>query len=239
MSADRPTAIALIPARGGSKRIARKNVRPFAGLPLIAHSIRTALRSGVFARVIVSSDDAEIQRVAREHGAEAPFTRPDDLSDDHATTEQVIHHALDWLEEHTGEVPANICCLYATAPLLSAESLRQGLERLDAIGATTALSVTTFPFPPQRALRQGEHERLAMLHPEHRKTRSQDLEELWHDAGQFYWLDVARFRSCGTLYNDDMIGVVLPRHRVQDIDTLEDWKRAELLHALIQQEDAE
>lgn len=227
--------VALIPARGGSKRIPRKNLRDFAGKPLIAHSISIALDAGVFARVIVSTDDEEIATIAREAGAEVPFKRPAELSNDHATTDTVLLHALSWLAAHDKDPVTHLCCIYATAPLLEPEDLRRGIDVLEDHSASTALSITTFPFPIQRALRN-QDQRLVLREPEHRLTRSQDLEEMYHDAGQFYWVDVANYLEHRKLYNDDMVGVNLPRHRVQDIDTLEDWTRAELLWKVLRRE---
>lgn len=217
---------AVIPARGGSKRIPGKNIKFFAGTPMIAWSIEIAQASGLFDRIIVSTDSPDIAAVARAHGAEAPFVRPAELSDDHAATAPVLRHALEWLNANGPKV-ARLCCIYATAPFVRAQDLRQGLSLLDAHGATSVFSVTTFPFPVQRALRLTEDGRLTMLWPEFELTRSNDLVEAYHDAGQFYWLDADRFLIEGRMYAEDSRPVILPRHRVQDIDTPEDWERAE------------
>jgi N-acylneuraminate cytidylyltransferase len=225
--------IAIIPARGGSKRIPRKNVKRFAGLPLIVHSIQAAIGSGVFDRVIVSTDDDEIAAVACENGGEVPFWRPPELADDHTTTDQVLQHAFGWLADH-GTVPEFACCLYATALFVLPEDLRNGLDLLRQKDATTAFSVTTFPFPILRALRINVRGRVEMFWPEHRLTRSQDLPEAWHDAGQFYWMNVAKYMKELRLFSSDSVGVPLPRWRVQDIDTPEDWERAEKLYSIIQ-----
>ncbi len=220
--------IALIPARGGSKRIPGKNIRPFAGVPLLGRSISVALSAKVFSRVIVSTDDPKVEEVAVEYGAEVPFRRPAEIANDSAPTDAVLQHALDWLSDRN-ELPSQLCCVFATAPLLEAEALRRGLELLVEHDAATALAVTTFHFPIQRALRSTPAGRLVMREPEHRLTRSQDLEEHMHDAGQFFWIDVAKYRACGAIYNDNMVPVALPPHRVQDIDTEADWTRAELM----------
>jgi len=225
--------ICIIPARGGSKRIPRKNVKLFAGLPMIAHSIRAAQRAGVFERIIVSTEDDEIMKVAREYGAEAPFRRPPELADDHTVTDAVLIHALDWFAAR-GEGPAYACCLYATAPFVRPSDLRRGLELLREKGATTAFSVVSFEFTIFRALRVNAGGRVEMFWPENRLKRSQDLPEAWHDAGQFYWLDVARYRREPRLFSSDSVPVVLPRHLVQDIDTIEDWETAEHMHAALQ-----
>lgn len=222
-------AVAVIPARGGSRRIPRKNIRDFAGKPMIAWSIEAALSSGCFARVIISTDDDEIAAVAEAHGAEVPFRRPDALSDDHTGTIPVIAHAIDWLVEQ-GEAPDAVCCLYATAPFVQAEDLQAGLSALqESDDVDYAFSVTSYAFPIQRALRLTPEGRVAMFQPEHFHTRSQDLEEAWHDAGQFYWGRAAAWREGTPIFSEHAVPVKLPRHRVQDIDTPEDWQRAEWL----------
>lgn len=222
-------AIAVIPARGGSKRIPRKNIREFAGKPMIAWSIEAALASGCFSRVIVSTDDDEIAAVAEACGVEVPFRRPADLSDDHTGTIPVIAHAIDWLRKQ-GEAPEVVCCLYATAPFVQAEDLRAGLRALQGSDAVDyAFSVTSYSFPIQRALRLTPEGRVGMFQPEHFTTRSQDLEEAWHDAGQFYWGRASAWTNGLPIFTERAVPVLLPRHRVQDIDTLEDWRRAEWL----------
>jgi pseudaminic acid cytidylyltransferase len=219
--------LAVIPARGGSKRIPRKNIKPFVGKPIIAWSIAAALQSGCFDRVVVSTDDEEIAAVARACGAEVPFMRPAALADDHAGTLAVMRHAVDAcaVDRATGRA----CCIYATAPFLLAEDLRRGLEILEQSGADYAFSVTSFAFPIQRALRMTPQGRVEMFNPEHFATRSQDLEEAWHDAGQFYWGRAAAWLDEAPLFGPGSAPVMLPRHRVQDIDTPEDWLRAEWL----------
>lgn len=220
--------LAVIPARGGSKRIPRKNIRPFAGLPIIAWSIRAAIESRCFDRILVSTDDEEIAAVARAFGAETPFLRPRELADDHTGTIPVVAHAIDWQNEQS--MPATeVCCIYATAPFVRAEDLHRGLQVLQESGAEYAFSVTTYPFPIQRAIRITADGRVEMFQPEHFHSRSQDLEEAWHDAGQFYWGRAAAWLAGKPLFSHDAAPVPLPRHRVQDIDTLEDWERAEWL----------
>ncbi len=221
--------IALIPARGGSKRIPKKNIRNFLGKPIIAYTIEAAIESGCFDRVIVSTDCPEIKKVAIEYGAEVPFLRPDDIANDYATTVDVIKHAISWLEMDGS--PVNyICCLYATAPFMRTCDIISGLQKLkDEPTASYAFTVTSFAFPVQRAIKLKEG-RMAMFHPEHLKTRSQDLEEGYHDAGQFYWGQPEAFLQDIPLFSDSAIPIILPRHLVQDIDTEEDWYRAELLY---------
>lgn len=218
--------LAVIPARGGSKRIPRKNLREFCGRPILAWSVAAALESGCFDRVVVSTEDGEIAALARTLGAEVPFERSADLADDHTGTGPVVADAVD----ACGLADTDLaCCIYATAPFVTAADLRRGLEVLEESGAEYALSVTSFPFPIQRAVRLVEGGRLEMFQPEHLLTRSQDLEEAWHDAGQFYWGRARAWRAGTPLFSRDAAPVPLPRHRVQDIDTPEDWTRAELL----------
>ncbi|MFZ5467440.1 MAG: pseudaminic acid cytidylyltransferase [Pseudomonadota bacterium] len=218
--------LAVIPARGGSKRIPRKNIRPFGGKPMIAWSIEAALQSGCFDHVIVSTDDAEIADVARAHGAAVPFMRPAELSDDHTGTIPVIRHAIEWFQRQ-GTAPEKVCCIYATAPFVRVEDIRQGLDVLGSTGCDYAFSVTSYAFPIQRALRLTATGRVEMFHPEHFNTRSQDLEEAYHDAGQFYWGQNSAWLAGKPIFSPAAAPVILPRHRVQDIDTPEDWERAE------------
>lgn len=225
------TALAVIPARGGSKRIPRKNIKPFHGRPMIAWSIDAALASGCFAAVIVSTEDDEIAAVAESLGAAVPFRRPAALADDHTGTAEVIADAAArWAE---GRAPPDlVCCLYATAPFVTPDDLRRGRDLIAARGADYAFSVTDFPYPIQRALRLMPDGGVAMMHPEHETTRSQDLEPAWHDAGQFYWGRFAAWQGLRPIFGPASVAVPLPRHRVQDIDTPEDWDIAERLFAL-------
>ncbi|MFK4658865.1 pseudaminic acid cytidylyltransferase [Bradyrhizobium japonicum] len=220
--------IAVIPARGGSKRIPRKNIRPFCGKPIIAYSIEAAQASGLFDEIIVSTDDAEIAEVARQFGATAPFVRPEEISDDHIGTAAVVKHAATWFIERGDDV-THVCCIYATAPLIQARSLREAHDTLTGSDAAFAFSVTSYAFPIQRALRMTPAGRVDPFHPEHRLTRSQDLEPAYHDAGQFYWGTAAAFLADVPIFSERSVGVVLPRHLVQDIDTVEDWEQAEYM----------
>jgi N-acylneuraminate cytidylyltransferase len=227
--------LALIPARGGSKRIPRKNVKLFAGLPMLAHPIRAARATGVFERIVVSTDCPEIAVTAREHGAEVPFMRPAELADDFAGTDAVIRHALDFFADR-GEAPERFCCIYATAPFVRAEDLIRGLDLLVGRQAATVFAATRFAAPIFRALRLTGDGRAEMFWPENFGKRSQDLPEAYHDAGQFYWGDTARYGEAGKLFNSRSVPVLLPRSRVQDIDTPEDWDAAERLYRLLQLE---
>ena len=225
--------LAVIPARGGSKRIPRKNIKPFCGKPMIAWSIEAARHCGCFDQVVVSTDDAEIAEVARQYGAQVPFMRPQTLSDDHTGTTAVVAHAIDWFAAQDN-TPEQVCCLYATAPFVSADDLRRGLAVLTETGSDYAFAVTSYAFPIQRAIRITKANRVEMFSPEHFNTRSQDLEEAYHDAGQFYWGRASAWLADKMLFGPDSAPVMLPRHRVQDIDTPEDWLRAEWLFKAIQ-----
>ncbi|MEI7200957.1 pseudaminic acid cytidylyltransferase [Pectobacterium odoriferum] len=225
--------VAIIPARGGSKRIPRKNIKLFCGKPMIGWSIEQAKESGCFDRIIVSTDDMEIADVARQYGAQIPFMRPDELSNDYATTGQVMNHAVTWLQRES--VIQAACCIYATAPFLSVEDIRRGYQRLDETQSDYVFSVTTYAFPIQRALKKSTDGHVSMFQPETFQTRSQDLEEAFHDAGQFYWGKPEAWKEERAIFNSDSIAVVLPRHRVQDIDTQEDWDRAELMFQALRQ----
>lgn len=226
--------LVVIPARGGSKRILRKNIKPFGGMPMIAWSIRAAIACQCFDRIIVSTDDHEIAEVAKPHGADVPFTRPAELSDDHTGTIPVIAHATAWQNQH-GEQATEVCCLYATAPFVQASDLQRGLQVLQATGAEYAFSVTRYAFPIQRAIHITTDQRVLMFQPEHFDTRSQDLQEAWHDAGQFYWGKAQAWLARTPLFSPASAPVPLPRHRVQDIDTPEDWLSAEWMFKAMQQ----
>jgi len=220
--------LAVIPARGGSKRISSKNIRPFLGKPIIAYSIEAALDCGLFEQVVVSTDDEQVAEVARAHGGETPFVRPPELSDDHTGTNAVARHAIDWFRAQ-GHSVEHACCLYATAPFVDADALRRGYETFIESGAAFAFTVTSYPFPVQRALRLTEEGRIAPLCPESIMKRSQDLEEAYHDAGQFYWGRADAFVDDLTALLPQAAPIFVPRHRTQDIDTPEDWTRAELM----------
>ena len=221
--------IAVIPARGGSKRIPRKNVKPFAGKPMIAYAIQAAQKSGVCEKVVVSTDDEEIAEVAREYGAELPFTRPRELADDHTPTVPVIAHAIETLRGE-GWSLGDVACIYPGVPLLDAGDIAGALEVLSANGGGGyAFPVAPFPSAIQRALRREESGRSAPFHPEHALTRTQDLEPAYYDAGQFYWAHADTWLAGGTIHLDART-VVLPEWRVVDIDTPEDWDRAEIAY---------
>ena len=218
--------IAIIPARGGSKRIPRKNIKEFCRKPMIARPIQSAIESGCFDRIIVSTDDEEIAQIGREYGAVIPFLRPPELSNDYAGTMPVITHAIESIKTRGQEVKY-ACCIYATTPFVIATDLRQGLNLLKSSCVDYAFSVTSFPFPIQRAVRIKLENITQMFQPEHLNSRSQDLEEAWHDAGQFYWGNTKAWLDQKPVFSNMASPVLIQRHLIQDIDALEDWTRAE------------
>lgn len=200
---------------------------------MIAYSIEAALASGCFEKVVVSTDDSEIAALAREYGASVPFLRPGALSDDYTGTVPVIRHAIEQLSAE-GKVPAYVCCIYATAPFVNAADIKRGFALMADAAVDYAFSVASYPFPIQRAVRVTAQNRIEMFQPEHLGTRSQDLEEAFHDAGQFYWGRTSAWLEGRPIFGPCSVPVVMPRHRVQDIDTLEDWIRAEWLFKAMQ-----
>lgn len=220
--------ILVIPARGGSKRIPKKNVRSFHGKPMIAWSILAAQRSQIFDSILVSTDDNEIRAIAREWGADAPFLRPANLADDYATTGKVMAHAVEWVRSN-GLRPRAVCCLYATAPFVSSDDIVRGEVELLSGGWNYAFSATDYAAPVFRAFKPTQHGGTEMLFPDKFEMRSQDLPEVWHDAAQFYWGLPEVWLQEKKIFDSLAKPIHIPRWRVQDIDTLEDWKRAEML----------
>lgn len=225
--------IAVIPARGGSKRIARKNIRDFAGQPMLAHAIGAARASGLFDRIVVSTEDEEIAAVAAQYGAETPFRRAATLADDHTGITAVIADAIRALAAEQAEA---VCCIYATAPFVRSEELRQGWELLAAGAWQYVFSATNYAYPVFRSFRQNPDGGLQMLFPEHFTTRSQDLPEALHDAGQFCWGRPRAWLEELRVFGRNSTVVPIPRWRVQDIDTAEDWEHAEIIWQLLQRE---
>lgn len=219
---------AVIPARGGSKRIPRKNIRPFCGRPMIAWTIAALRESGCFSRIVLSTDDDEIAAIGRELGAEVPFRRPSELSEDHTATLPVIAHAVRHLADR-GEDLGKVCCAYATAPMLSPDDLRAAMRMLEETGADYVFSCTTFAFPIMRALKIESGGGVVPMFPAAIASRSQDLPQAIHDAGQFYWGQADAFARERPIFSPQSRAYMIPRHRVQDIDTEEDWMRAESL----------
>ncbi len=230
----KPRTVAIIPARGGSKRIPRKNILPFAGRPMIAWSISAALESGVFDEVIVSTDDEEIAEVARKAGACVPFVRPASLADDHSGLTAVIRHAIEWWRGE-GRSPEIVACPYATAPFLRGSDLAEAVGLLhESPEADYVLAVTSFAAPVQRAIVQGGAGWLEFLWPDFAQARSQDTRAAYHDAGHFFMGRAEAFMRYPTTMSGKTLPQVIPRLLCQDIDTQEDWDHAAELFAYLQ-----
>jgi len=224
-------SVAIITARGGSKRIPRKNIKEFLGKPIIAYSIEAARSAGCFDLVMVSTDDPEIAEVAQKQGAAVPFFRSAATASDFATTADVLLEVVGELEKRGDHFDYG-CCIYPTAPFITAEKLKQGYALLTETHADSVLPVVRFGYPIQRALK-AENGRLTMMWPENLNVRSQDLPAAFHDIGQFYWLNLRRFLITRRLFSDDTVPLEIPESEVQDIDNDEDWKMAELKYRLL------
>jgi N-acylneuraminate cytidylyltransferase len=227
--------LAVLPARGGSKRIPRKNIREFCGKPIIAWPIAAAIESGAFDAVIVSTDAPEIAETALAHGAQVPFIRPADLSDDSTPTTPVIAHATQWALDR-GWAVSEVCCLYPTAPMVVPTDIVDGLRTLIDGGWDFVLTATDYAAVIFRAFRKAESGGMEMFFPEHFSTRSQDLPRALHDAGQFYWGRTDAWLSGRPLFGQRSAPLLIPRWRVQDIDTPDDWQRGEALFKALQRD---
>ena len=224
--------LAVIPARGGSKRIPRKNIKPFCGKPMIAWSIEVAKASGLFERVVVSTDDSEIADVALQWGADVPFMRPEELANDYVGATAVVAHATEWARTTGLDVEA-VCCLMATAPFVQQSDLELGWSTFSGGDWDYVFSASDFAAPIFRAFHETKEGGVEMFFPEHFNTRSQDLPLALHDAAQFYWGKPAAWLEGRRVFASSSTAILIPRWRVQDIDTPEDWERAELLARLI------
>lgn len=220
--------LAVIPARGGSKRIPGKNIRNFIDKPMIAYSIEAARRTELFDKIIVSTDSQEIADVAFKYGADVPFMRPADISDDFTPNQKVLTHALEFMSKDVSY--DYMCCIYATAPLVSTEYIKKGYKLIKDKNVNTVFSLASFPHPIQRAYKKNEDGTVQMFWPEHSITRSNDLPESFHDAGQFYWMNVPNFLNTGKMISKPALPLILPRYMVVDIDTMEDWEVAEFTY---------
>jgi len=220
--------IAVIPARGGSKRIPRKNIKKFRGVPVIAWTIKKIIESKLFDRVIVSTEDQEIAKIAKGYGAEVPFIRPKELADDFMITVPVIAHTINSCDLNKSLIEY-ACCVFPASPFLQIEDLSKSLEILIETGINYVYPVTEFVYPPQRGMRKLPDDRMQFLIPENELKRTQDFEVLYHDTGQFYWGKSSAWTG-GFAMNSTGIGMKIPSWRVVDIDTEDDWIRAELIH---------
>jgi len=226
--------VAIIPARGGSKRIPKKNIKDFLGKPIIAYSIENAINSKLFDRVIVSTDDKEIAEISISYGAEAPFIRPSELSDDFSGTHEVVGHAIQWLE-NCGEVVDYACCIYATAPFIKEDDLIDGYNLIKTGSWESVIAVTNFSYPIFRSFKELQNGGVEMFFPDYYASRSQDLPEAYHDAGQFYWARAEIWINKPVGFSKSTGIVKLPGYRVKDIDTLDDWIEAEFIYRLIKE----
>ena len=223
--------IAIIPARGGSKRIPRKNIKMFAGKPMIAYAITAARGSELFDHVIVTTDDVEIAQIAHKCGAETPFMRPAELADDHTPTVPVIAHAIRACEEMGWHIDVT-CCIYPGVPFIQIDDLRSALTLLKSSGADYCFPATEFPSAIQRALKREEDGRMSPFYPQYELTRSQCLEPAYYDAGQFYWGSKRAWLTNPRIHSS-CVGYLIPNWRVVDIDTSDDWSRAERMHRML------
>ena len=226
--------LAIITARGGSKRIPKKNIREFCGKPILAYSIEAALESGLFDHVMVSTDSEEIAEIARKYGAEVPFFRSETTSGDFATTNDVLAEVLEEYEKRGMHFDV-ACCIYPTAPFVTAEKLKTAVAQLESSDADTLIPVVSFSYPPQRAM-VVENERLVFKYPEYLDSRSQDLQSHYHDVGQFYVFRTDRFVINKKLMVGDILPFIVSELEVQDIDNLTDWKIAEMKYRLMTEE---
>ena len=222
--------IAIIPARGGSKRIPRKNIKKFNGKPMIAWAIQVAKKSQLFDYVIVSTDDNEIKNIAEQHGAIVPFIRPSNISDDETPTVPVISHAVNEIDRLYQSVEY-ACCIYPCSPFILVSDLVKSFNLLKLSNESFVYPVTEYPHSIFRAMRQSKEGKMEFLYPEHELSRTQDLEETFHDSGQFYWGKAEAWRKLKKMHTDG-VGMKIPSYRVIDIDTEDDWKRAEMFFQL-------
>lgn len=223
--------IAIIPARGGSQRIPRKNIKSFHGKPIIAYSIQAALDSGLFEDVIVSTDNEDIAKIAKQYGASVPWMRPAALSDHHTPTLPVIQHGLSHYDKNKGI--KFVCCIYATAPFITASLLQKAFKKISNSHATYCIPVCEFDYPIQRALSLNDKHQVTMMQRKHMLSRSQDLTPMYHDVGQFYFGTRDAWERGDAILGDNTIGLIIPRIQALDIDNLEDWILAEAIYSQV------
>ena len=226
--------LAIITARGGSKRIPGKNIKEFLGMPIIAYSIQAALSAGCFDEVMVSTDDEKIATIAKQYGAVVPFLRSSKNADDFTTTAEVITEVIEkYLEQ--GIIFTHACCLYPTAPFITAQKLNDAFTLLQTFKCDSVIPVTEFSFPILRSFKMNNEANISFNWPEHALTRSQDLEKAFHDCGQFYFIDVSLFMESKKLISKNTKAIVMPNTEVQDIDNEEDWILAEIKYSFLKQ----
>jgi pseudaminic acid cytidylyltransferase len=218
---------AIIPARGGSVRIPEKNIKLFAGKPIIAYTIEAAQKSKIFDRIVVSTDSKKIADIAESFGAEIPFVRPSELAGNETSVADVIYHAISWYKDNGNEIKS-ACCLVACAPFIKADYIIEGYNSLQKYNVDTVMSVTKYPHPIFRAFRKNNDGTLSLIHPEHEFSNSNDLPQAYHDAAQFYWLNAEKFLQTKSILGGKVIPIILPEYIVQDIDIIDDWEAAEI-----------
>lgn len=221
--------LCVIPARGGSKRVPRKNIRSFLGKPVIAYTIEAALESGIYDEVMVSTEDEEIAQIAQEYGAKVPYFRPMELADDHSTTADVVLNVIDWYEQQGHEIDM-VSYLYPVNPFLTKELLLTGYEQWQASELPYCFAVCEFHSAPQRGLAMNEDGSMRAMFPQYRNTRTQDIEKMYYDTGMFYFNEAKAYKEGVPVHSEAATAYVLPRHLAHDIDTEEDWKFAELVY---------
>ena len=224
--------VAIIPARGGSKRIPKKNIKNFCGKPIIGLTIDTIKKSKIFDKIIVSTDDNKIALIAKKYKAEVPFKRPSKLSGDKASTHAVIIHAISWLKKN-GYKPAEVCCVYPTNPLLLKQDLKNSLKILKTKKWQYVFSATTFEYSIFRSIKKDKKNKLKMIFPKISNNRSQDIKDAYHDAGQFYWGYSNTWLTKKNIFHKNSKMILIPRWRVQDIDNKYDWKKAEIIYKIL------
>ncbi len=221
------SSIAIIPARGGSKRIPRKNIKSFLGKPIIAYSIEAAIKSKIFQKVMVSTDDNQIAEISRKYGADVPFLRSKKNSDDHAVTADVLEEVLREYEKR-GIQYSYICCIYPTSPFTTTKLLKKSKKMLIQSRVDSVIPIVRYSYPIQRALKKDHDDIIDFINPENINKRSQDFTLSYHDAGQFYWLNVFQFKRQKRLFMNRTLGIELFEGQVQDIDVKDDWNIAEM-----------
>jgi N-acylneuraminate cytidylyltransferase len=230
-------AIAIIPARGGSKRIPRKNIKPFLGKPILAYSIEAALKSGCFEEVMVSTEDEEIAAIAKQYGAKVPFLRSAETANDYAVTADVINEVLAKYEEN-GQIFDAVACIYSTAPFVTVERLQEAMAFIQQGDFDSAFTCVEYSFPVLRSMVVDEKGRIAMKWPQYRNTRSQDLPPFYHDAGQFYVATMASYKKAKNFWGENTAPIILSELEVQDLDTMTDWALAEMKYKLLREKNA-
>ena len=224
--------ICIIPARGGSKRIPKKNIKNFLGKPIISYPIKLALESNLFDKVIVSTDSKEISKIAIKYGAQVPFLRPKKLANDYIGTHEVIGHAVNWLENKSVKIDY-ACCIYPTSPLINKKDLIRGYDLIKNKKCDSVIASTCFSYPIFRSFKKLSNGGLKMIFPKYFNSRSQDLPKIYHDAGLFYWARPSIWKKKPQKFGKKNFIVEIPNYRVQDIDTYDDWKKAEVIYKVL------